>query len=280
MRTSALVLAALFLVACDSKPEKKKDKSDSKTETPKETASAKASAAPTATAATPPPPTAGPAATASAAPSASAAAPAAGAGDAMVAVPAGKALGQDLPAFEIDKLEVTVASYGKCVAAGACTAPGKGGFCNDAAKADHPQNCVDYDQAEAYCRWGGKALPTAAQWTYAALGSPPKLHPWGGGQPAIGPASDKFVCGLNQSGNSATTCKAGERPAGASPFGALDMAGNVSEWIRKGASPEYAVYGSCNCSPSGGSDWADIKHGKTVTGRATKASHIGFRCVK
>lgn len=203
------------------------------------------------------------------------------AGDvAMVPVPAGKSIGQDLPAFEIDKTEVTVASYWKCVEAGACTAPGATTWCNTQKKPDHPVNCVDYDQAETYCRWAGKRLPTEAEWKLAAFGPTPRLHPWGGGEPSIGPESDKFICGLNQSANPGETCVAGARPSGASPVGALDMAGNVSEWLIKGASPEYYTMGSCNCSPSGGAAWTDVVEKKNVAGRKAKDSLVGIRCVR
>lgn len=198
----------------------------------------------------------------------------------MVPVPAGKSIGQDLPAFEIDKTEVTVASYWKCIQAGACTAPGTTTWCNNEKKADHPVNCVDYDQAEAYCKWAGKRLPTEAEWSLAAFGPTPRLHPWGGGEPSIGPESDKYICGLNQSAGVGETCVAGARPAGASPVGALDMAGNVSEWLIKGKSPEYYIAGSCNCSPSGGSDWKDISEKRRVNGRKAKDSLVGLRCVR
>ncbi len=180
----------------------------------------------------------------------------------MVPVPAGKILGQEVAAFQIDKTEVTVAEYGKCVAAGACTAAGTTKWCNGADKPDHPVNCIDYDQAEKYCSWAGKTLPTEPQWRLAAFGPTPRLHPWGGTEPA------------------SETCPAGARPAGASPVGALDMAGNVSEWLRKGTSPEYYTIGSCNCSPSGGADWQDVQEKRNVAGRAARVSSIGVRCVK
>lgn len=209
----------------------------------------------------------------------SSAAPAAGGGD-MVKVPAGKSIGQDLPDFEIDKTEVTVAAYWKCIQAGACTPPGTTTWCNNEKKPDHPVNCVDYDQAEAYCKWAGKRLPTEAEWNLAAFGPKPKLHPWGGGEPSIGPESDKFFCGLNQSANPGETCVAGARPSGASAVGALDMAGNVSEWLIKGKSPEYYVIGSCNCSPSGGAAWTDVSEKRHVAGRKAKDSLVGIRCVR
>lgn len=273
-RTIATVTLGLSLAALAAACGQGKDSAGG----PSGAVTAPATTAAQATSATAAAPAGSGAATAFAAGSATAA-PAAAGGE-MVSVPAGKSIGQDLPAFEIDRTEVTVASYWKCIGAGACTAPGTTQWCNGEKKADHPVNCVDYDQAEAYCKWAGKRLPTEAEWNLAAFGPKPRLHPWGGGEPTMGPESDKFICGLNQSAGPGETCVAGARPSGASPVGALDMAGNVSEWLIKGKSPEYNVVGSCNCSPSGGADWKDISEKRRVAGRKAKDSLVGIRCVR
>ena len=75
-----------------------------------------------------------------------------------------------LNAFSIDKTEVTVAQYQRCVEVGACSAPDIGGSCNYGVPgwADYPINCVDWNQAVTFCRWAGKRLPTEAEWEKAA----------------------------------------------------------------------------------------------------------------
>src|SRR5438128_3559953 len=114
----------------------------------------------------------------------------AGAGEAarprMIAVPAGRFemgslnAGDEQPihavaveAFEIDATEVTAAAYDACVAAGACTPAATWSRCTSGvpSRADHPINCVEWTQAEAYCRWAGKRLPTEEKSEHAARGA-------------------------------------------------------------------------------------------------------------
>jgi formylglycine-generating enzyme required for sulfatase activity len=165
----------------------------------------------------------------------------------MVAVPPGEFLmgsrageGDDherpqrrvrLDAFMIDKYEVTVDRYGKCVAAGACTPANTDEGCNwgKAARGEHPVNCVDWSQARAYCAWEKKRLPTEAEWEKAARGADGRTYPWGNDKPGT-----QLLCWEEQEqrlGRSGSTCPVGSRPRGASPCGAHDMAGNVWEWV-------------------------------------------------
>ncbi len=154
----------------------------------------------------------------------------------LVAVPAGASLG----AFSIDATEVTVAEYQECVAAGACTAPARKDGCNSAARGSHPVNCVTWAQARRYCEFAEKRLPSDREWERAARGSDGRAYPWGNA-----PADcSRAVIG----GCAGSTAPSGGRAAGRSPFGALDMAGNVAEWtnsqsLRGGDwlySPEHA----------------------------------------
>jgi formylglycine-generating enzyme required for sulfatase activity len=148
-----------------------------------------------------------------------------------------------LPTFEIDAHEATVAEYWACVDAGACSRSTPGaGLLGEVQTTqigwDYPINCVDWAQAVAYCEWMGKRLPSAMEWEKAARGSDGRLFPWGNEAPDCSrtvwwpdypdgpgpyPAGAGCATGAPQ--------PVGSRPAGASPYGALDMAGNVSEWV-------------------------------------------------
>jgi formylglycine-generating enzyme required for sulfatase activity len=88
---------------------------------------------------------------------------------------------------------------------------------------DRPVVMVTWHGAAAYCEWAGGRLPTEAEWEYAARGPKGNLYPWGDAPP---------TCDLANYGDcSRVLVQAGSRPAGASWCGALDMAGNVWEWV-------------------------------------------------
>jgi formylglycine-generating enzyme required for sulfatase activity len=120
-----------------------------------------------------------------------------------------------------------------------------GRWCNGDDRPDHPINCVDWEMAGAYCAWRDRRLPTEAEWEYAARGGDDRLYPWGNEPPS---ALRLDLCGRECAAAAkreldevwvpmydaddgwATTAPVGSFPAGASRFGALDMAGNVWEW--------------------------------------------------
>ncbi len=133
--------------------------------------------------------------------------------------------GVRLSAYCMDLTEVTVAAYATCGAAG-CTAPNTGGNCNQgvAGRGDHPINCVDWNQARAFCQSRGGDLPTEAQWEFAARGSDGRTFPWGSDAPAA------QLCWSGGGTVHSTTCPVRSFPSGVSPFGLYDTVGNVWEW--------------------------------------------------
>jgi formylglycine-generating enzyme required for sulfatase activity len=140
--------------------------------------------------------------------------------------------------FELDTTEVTVERYTKCYHAGPCTAPDTGPSCNwgHADRKQHPINCVDAEQARAFCAWDKKRLPTEEELEYAAVGTDDRMYPWGNDEP-----TDERLCWGRRDG----TCPVGTHPKGASFFGVHDLAGNVSEWTLSAYCDSYARRRNC-----------------------------------
>jgi len=157
-----------------------------------------------------------------------------------------------LSAYYIDRYEVTVRDYKACVDAGVCTVPTGDSNCNWnlSGRDFHPINCVSWEQANTYCQWAGKRLPTEAEWEKAARGTDGRLYPWGNSPE---PSCQNIVIeGLpnqtNCSGGS--TLPVGSRPLGNSPYNVSDMLGNVFEWINDRYSATYYSE-SPNVDPQG-----------------------------
>lgn len=123
-------------------------------------------------------------------------------------------------AFWIMQTEVTNGQYARCVQAEKCFPPGNN-IWSDSSMADHPVTHVSYSQATAYARWVGGRLPTRDEWEKACGRTNNSLYPWGNDKPNASRA--RFAS------NSTVSVKSYSQ-AGASPYGAMGMIGNVWEW--------------------------------------------------
>ena len=136
-----------------------------------------------------------------------------------------------LSVYQIDLRQVTASEYEACVEAFTCFPPGSGPGCNYQvpARANHPMNCVNWYDAEAYCASVGKRLCTEAEWEKAARGDDGRKFPWGFDDPTCDVAvvpDEGGVAGCGTGG----TAPVGSKPDGASPYGLLDMSGEVYDW--------------------------------------------------
>ena len=129
-----------------------------------------------------------------------------------------------LDAYKIDTTEVTAGDYRACVDAGACRYNGgtRSYHTYNNNLDDHPINYVNHADAKTYCKWLGKRLPTEAEWEKAARGTDGRKYPWGNEAPTCEMAV--------MDGCPGDTQPVGSLNAGASPYGAMDMAGNLWEW--------------------------------------------------
>ena len=152
-----------------------------------------------------------------------------------------------LDAYYIDKYEVTNAQYREFMKA---TEKAKTEDWNDSQfnQPNQPVVGVTWYDAEAYCTWAGKRLPTEAEWEKAARGTDGRQFPWGNEEPtceyAIIGTQDIMGCGETR------PWPVGSRPIGGSPYGAHDMAGNVWEWVNDWYDERYYLR-SPNRNPTG-----------------------------
>jgi formylglycine-generating enzyme required for sulfatase activity len=201
-----------------------------------------------------------------------------------------------LDAFWIDRTEVTNAAFALCVAREACKprplAPGTTGvasrtrpdYYHDPAYADYPVLIYTFDEADAYCRCMGRRLPTEAEWEAAARGPDNARYPWGG----------ELDCEhASFAGCTVDTTDVETPAAGASPYGAMNMVGNVWEWVADRYSDGYYAVspesdpmgpteGTYRVRRGGGfrSNPQDLRATERASGRPMHFfdGQMGFRC--
>lgn len=205
----------------------------------------------------------------------------------------------EVPAFLIDRHEVTVANYRDCVAAGKCQAPEQK-WCNYFIKgnSEHPMNCVNWNDANNYCSFKGKRLPNEAEWEKAARAGSITPYPWGNNvscKEAIlndGQTTGSVKDALDGCGEDNTFPVGARKP---NTLGLYDMNGNILEWVKNWYSPntfsELYAKGNLLGPENGekrvarGGSWDDRAISLRASNRDArnpeqKGGSLGFRCVK
>jgi len=212
-----------------------------------------------------------------------------------------------LPAFLIDRTEVRVTDYAQCVISGECSDRRLEGYAIDGGayvesprcnwgrpgRERHPINCVSWPQAVAYCEWRAARLPTEAEWERAARGDDKRRFPWGD-EPATCVMTVMAEEGDQGCGKDGSWPVA-NKPKDVSPFGVMDMAGNVREWVQDWYDPRYYKrkvsddpqgpdHGSRRVARGGG--WGNVVARFMRVSRrenhepTTHSMHLGFRCAR
>ncbi|MCL4260010.1 MAG: formylglycine-generating enzyme family protein [Anaerolineales bacterium] len=180
-----------------------------------------------------------------------------------------------LGSYWMDQLETTNAMYALCVSAGACAPPQdlgtarKPNYFNDPTFKDYPVVYVTWGQAKAYCEWAQRRLPTEAEWERAARGDDMRTFPWGEDK-----ADWRFA---NFNMLVTDTSRVGSYALGASPFGVLDMAGNVAEWTNDFYSAAYYAVSSAT-NPTGPASSSSLN--RAVRGGSLGDAEINIRVSK
>jgi formylglycine-generating enzyme required for sulfatase activity len=209
----------------------------------------------------------------------------------------------NLDAFWIDRTEVTNAQYRRCVKDGGCSKPSqttsylRETYYDDSQYDDYPIIHVGWEQANTYCAWAGKRLPTEAEWEKAARGPDGRIYPWGNNFDGTLANFCDASCSFPQKtllwdDGYRDTAPVGSYKGGASPYGAWDMAGNVHEWTTSLARPY--PYDAADGREDQGATGQRVVRGGSLGGgqpgmrtasresrdQAEDGIDLGFRCVR
>ena len=193
-------------------------------------------------------------------------------------------------AFFMDKHQVSVGHYARFLDATSWDAPPDWSVMNKSQHQRRPVVNVDWADANAYCTWVGKRLPTEAEWEKAARGTDGRTYPWGNAHPT------KFFANANQEhwNNHGALTPVGTFEEGKSPYGIYDMAGNVWAWVSDWYGQDY-YQTSPSQNPAGppmgthkvirGGSWGSNPDGLRSAEReihlpSFRGSGTGFRCAK
>lgn len=205
-----------------------------------------------------------------------------------------------LKSYHIDQFEVTIARYAKFLEATHHSPPPSWDDDAVTSAGDRPVVGVDWEDANAYCKWAGKRLPTEAEWEKAARGTDKRRFPWGDMQPFVDIAnynrglwvSYPITLAPVTSGTEGMSIRHGLKDGGKSPYGLYHMAGNASEWVADWYDREYYAK-SPKENPRGpaegekkvlrGGSWGDPPRNIRVTARFSadpefRDTSVGFRC--
>jgi formylglycine-generating enzyme required for sulfatase activity len=202
--------------------------------------------------------------------------------------------------YYIDQFEVTIARYAKFLEATKHSAPPSWDDDAVTSAGDRPVVGVDWEDANAYCKWAGERLPTEAEWEKAARGTDKRRFPWGDMQPFVDIAnynrglwvSYPITLAPVTSGAEGMSIRHGLKDGGKSPYGLYHMAGNAAEWVADWYDREYYAKAPKE-NPTGpaegekkvlrGGSWGDPPRNIRVTARFSadpefRDTSVGFRC--
>jgi formylglycine-generating enzyme required for sulfatase activity len=197
-----------------------------------------------------------------------------------------------LPSFRLDATQVTVAAYRACVNARGCKPPVElKGLPNVWTAQDvdrEPMTGVTWNDANDYCVWAGRELPTEEQWEYACTGAIGRTYPWGFDFPDFpDSAMDRVAgnCHNHRPHAWAESCPVGLNPRGATPEGIQDLQGKTAEWTAS----TFCPYDRRDCTSSeradrGGSRGIQAEYTRCAERRGQVPTYrhytLGFRCAQ